>query len=865
MSKIKDILRVKEDIIFGGAIQADWYYNSYGDKAAENFVFHGPNYFGVLEDEVEYNAHKLVDTCTFSKNLIDKICSDDWNPITLSIAGYGTGKSHLAVTLAKLISDPSQEISKKIIRNIRFADHEIANFIDKSLKKPNLCIVLNGMKDFNLNYEIISNIKKTLKKHGYSDEILMEFTKAYSIAGTFLNRNYERFEEDFIEKAGKYNISSVNLKEYLSNNIFKDEVFELINEVYKDINSEYIRWDEGITGAEIIKKLSEKLCGDNQPFNKIVILFDEFGRYLEYVSAYPTRAGDAALQQIYDVVTSSENSILFYGFIQSDLKTYLARVNKSSNVSRYIGRYESGEKLYLSSNIETIFANIIEKYDKHAFDYYIKSWIKSENQSNDYSKLFNYMQKWIQTESKKGLWSNKEKFNNVIVEGIYPFHPLTTYLLTALSEWYQQRSALQFLINNFKIIEEKDIKELGKVPQVFGIDLLKGDLFKELLLAEEEGRQKGENCTVYEKIISKYDEKLNKYNKDILTAILGIKLVKFRIDSRDETLFLLQNLTGYSNKIIEENLIDLEENLGVISFDNRTNSYDFIEDATGINDFNRFIRKKKNDIAIPLGAMINESIYEKIGISSNIKPDFSLKNHIKTSEWQFEQVLLPIDEINNSYLESFIKEFNSKTSVDKPKAKIVYAYFNGSYDYNNIERLMISYKRYELKNYPIVLVLIDDKDNELEEMIISTTIINKLTEEEKMKYSKFINKYSSDVEEHLSIVFRDLLKEKQIIKSEELIKVEKRISIYCNEVLTNLYPNIIPFSFDGFDAKSITNAKKHFMSICSWLLSANSVNEQGYHLLTKEVKNRVEAVLRNNEVGWGILNNKLQFVYPTNL
>lgn len=865
MSKIKDILRVKDDVIFGGAIQVDWYYEDSGNKAAENFVFHGPNYFGVLDNEVEYSSHKLVDTCTFTKNLVDKICSDEGNPITLSIAGYGAGKSHLAVTLAKLISDPNEDISQKIVKNMKFADSEIAHSVSNSLNKPNLCIVLNGMKDFNLNYEIISNIKRTLKQHGYSDEILMEFTKAYNIAGTFLNRNYERFKSDFIEQAKKYNISSSDLREYLLKNIFKDEVFDLINDVYKDINGEYIRWDEGVTGAEIIKKLSEKLCGDNQPFNKIIIFFDEFGRYLEYVSAYPTRAGDAALQQIYDVVTSSENRILFYGFIQSDLKTYLARVNKSSNVSRYIGRYESGEKLYLSSNIETIFANIIEKHDKEAFDYYIKSWINSENQANEYNRLFNYMQQWIQVENKRGLWSDKKKFNTVIVEGIYPFHPLTTYLLTALSDWYQQRSALQFLINNFKKIEEKDIKELGEIPQVFGIDLLKGDLFNELLLAEEEGRQKGENCTIYEKIISKYDEKLNKYNKDILTAILGTKLVKFRMANRDETLFLLQSLTGYSQKVIEETLTDLEENLGIVTFDERTNTYDFIEDATGINDFHRFIRKKKNNIKIPLGAMINGSIYEKIGISSNIKPDFSVRNHIKTSEWQFEQELLPIDEISNSYFESFIKEFNSKTSVDKAKAKILYAYFNSSYDYINIERLMLSCKRYELNSYPIVIVLIDDKDNELEEMIISSTIINKLTDEEKMKYSKFIAKYTSDVEERLSIVFRDLIREKQIVTAENLIKVEKRISMYCNEVLIKLYPNIIPFSFDGFDAKSITNAKKHYMSICTWLLSESSVNEQGYHLLTREVKNRVEAVLRNSEIGWGILNNKLQFVYPTNI
>ncbi|MFQ9249048.1 MAG: hypothetical protein ACLR3R_17460 [Clostridium paraputrificum] len=865
MSKVKDILRIKEDVIFGGAIQADWYYDSNGEKAAENFVFHGPSYFGVLEDEVEYASHKLVDTCTFAENLVNKLCSDEGNPITMSIAGYGTGKSHLAVTLAKLISNPNKDISSKIISNIRIADSGIANFIKKSLNKPNLCIVLNGMKDFNLNYEIINNIKKALKQNGLSDEILMEFTKAYNIARTFLNRNYDRFESEFVTKAKKNNILQDNLNEYLLNNIFKDEVFDLINEVYKDINGDYIRWDEGITGAEIIRKLSEKLCGDNQPFNKIVIFFDEFGRYLEYVSAYPTRAGDAALQQIYDIVTSSENNILFYGFIQSDLKTYLARVNKSSNVSRYIGRYESGEKLYLSSNIETIFANIIEKHDKEAFKHYIKSWIYSEDKVNEYNRLFSCMQQWIQSDNKKGLWSSKDKFNNVIVEGIYPFHPLTTYLLTALSEWYQQRSALQFLINNFKRIEEKDIKELGRIPQVFGIDLLKGDLFKELLLAEEEGRQKGENCTVYEKITSKYDEKLNKYDKDILTAILGSKLMKFRISNRDEMLFLLQNLTGYSTKIIVETLVDLEENLGIISFDERTNTYDFIEDATGISDFNRFIRKKRNEIIIPLGAMINESIYEKIGLSNNIKTDFSARNHIKTSEWQFEQELLPIDDVNSNYFESFIKDFNSKTSVDKAKAKIVYAYYNNSYEYHYIERLIMLSKKYELKNYPMVIVLIDDKDNELQEMIISKTIINKITEEEKMKYSKFITKYSFDIDERLEIVFRELLREKQIITENGVELVSKRVSVYCNELLSNLYPNIIPFPFDGFDSKSITNAKKHFMSICSWLLLGNSVNEQGYHLLTREVKNRVEAVLRNSEIGWGVLDNKFQFIYPVNI
>ena len=864
MTKLNEILRIKEDIIFGGAIQADWYYDNRGSVAAENFVFHGSNYFGVLEDEVEFASHKLIDTCSFTENIAKKIISDEGNPITLAIAGYGTGKSHLAVTLAKLFSDPSTNISNKTISNIRIADSKIAGYLKKSLSKPNFCIVLNGMKDFNLNYEIISNIKITLKDNGYNDEFLAEFTKAYDIASTFVKRNFDRFKNEFINLANKNNMELNELKKYLLNNVYKDEVFELINELYKEVTGDYIRWDEGITAAEVLKKLSEKLCGDNLPFNKIIIFFDEFGRYLEYVSSFPTRAGDAALQQIYDVVTASENTVLLVAFIQSDLKTYLARVSKSSNVSRYIGRYESGEKLYLSSNIETIFANIIEKYNPSAFDHFVRKYFNNKERSYKYDTLFNNFIKWTINNKTRGLWCDKDKFRKVIIEGIYPFHPFTTYLLTSLSDWYQQRSALQFLISSFKHIENKEIKELGDLPQVYAIDLLKGDFFKEILLAEEEGRQKSEYCSVYDKVIAKYDEKINSYDKDILTAVLALKLIKFRTSSKDNLFLLLQNLSGHSDKTIVSSIEELENNIGVLSYDERNFTYDFVEDATGINDFNRFIRKKKQELTIPLNVMINEGVLQKIGISQAIKPNFGLKNNIKTSEWQFDQQLIPIDNIDLIYIECFIKEFKHKTSVDKAKGKIVYVYYNNEYSDKDIDKLLKLYTGYKLKEYPIIFVFLDDKDNEFEEVIIANTLINKFTQEDKVKFSKFITKYTNQNDEKLRNIFRDLISEKHILVNDKLEKIAIRIPIYCNDILDNLYPYIIPFSFDGFDLKTITNSKKYYLNICNWLLSGGAVNEQGFHLLPREVKNRAEAVLRNESTGWGVVSSKFTFTYPTN-
>ena len=53
-----------------------------------------------------------------------------------------------------------------------------------------------------------------------------------------------------------------------------------------------------------------------------------------------------------------------------------------------MGRYESGEKLYLSSNIETIFANIIEKYDFTAFQHFVKGYFNNNDVNDRYDRTF---------------------------------------------------------------------------------------------------------------------------------------------------------------------------------------------------------------------------------------------------------------------------------------------------------------------------------------------------------------------------------------------------------------------------------------------------------------------------------------------
>ena len=66
--------------------------------------------------------------------------------------------------------------------------------------------------------------------------------------------------------------------------------------------------------------------------------------------------------------------------IQADIKTYLVRVDQTRNISRYIGRYDQSDKYHISSNLETVFANLIYRNDKEAFSNTVVKW-QNENEA----------------------------------------------------------------------------------------------------------------------------------------------------------------------------------------------------------------------------------------------------------------------------------------------------------------------------------------------------------------------------------------------------------------------------------------------------------------------------------------------------
>ncbi|MCM3364237.1 hypothetical protein ACTQ5K_08840 [Niallia sp. Sow4_A1] len=863
--QLKDIIRFKKELYFNGAVQVDWFYNyEKQEEVSKSFVFHGPEYFGVGEDDITFKSHRLVDTASFTNILANKLYGDSTDSnFFMTIAPYGTGKSHLAVTIASLFSR-EDKLQKIILNNITKVDKNVASELNSHSLKPNIVLVLNGMKDFNLNYEVLNATQKVLKLHNVNDDFLKTLTKSYDIAKNFVNNTFDNYDDLYNKYANElFNDKKYeDLKTYLIENIIQDaDAFEVINTVYYHINGIYIRWDEGVSAGDVLTKIAETLCGDRGKFNKVIVLFDEFGRYIEFASSYPTRAGDSALQQIYESIQDSGDKIVFVGFIQSDLKSYLTRVDRTANINRYIGRYEASEKIHLSSNLETIFANLIERKDSSNFKNLVAD--KFEKQNKEWKQFHEDFIEWQPQATTSSVWGSYIHFKKVVLEGIFPLHPLTSWMLSNLSSWLQQRSSLTFLERQIEQYGNTFINEFGDLPLIPATRIIRSEFFKELLAAEQEGRKQSEYCILYNQILTKYGDKFDERHKEVLAANLIVRIGRLKTKSIEETKQALKYSTYLSEAEIDKVVSELEHEFGVLSYDDSANVFDFIADATGINDFKRLLSSKRRKLDINIGLVL-DSISNDILPLDTMETSFGRKNQISTREWQFEQQIVHINDVNKSFLLNLKNDFEYSTAPDKPKGKLVWLYIPSLVESEKLSSISSLLERFEFDKMPIGFFALDDQENKFSEALTDYQISNLFTEQEKVKYSKFIPDFKYKAKGIVKDRFNELVSKRIILTKTGLEKASKRPKLYFDALFDELYHAVIPFPFTEFSNKSLGKAKKNLSRIGRLILSGAAF--QLIHSETTEIKNRIETVLFEGRMGsWGIFNNDYQFVSPTNL
>ena len=858
-----ELLEFRKDLYFEGAVQIDWFYDqSRAAKVAENFVFHGKNYFGV--EETISGGKKRIDTVGLVQALSGKLTDETVKVPSLAIADYGTGKSHLAVTIGQLFSGPEYmpETFEKILSNIQMIDAEAAAEIRNNCDGNNFVMVINGMRDFNLHSEILRAAQKSLKLYGLPDDSLRKLNRALETAELFFSRNaktsisaFENIAENYgwMEKGER--LEARIQDELLSN----EEAFDIVNKVYKEINGTEIRWDEGLSASSILEMLVTEYCGMNGRFDHVIVLFDEFGRYLEYASGVnAARSGDSALQQIFEAVQNADGVLQVINFIQSDIKTYLQRVDQTKNISRYIGRYDGSDKYYISSNLETVFANLIQRKDKDAFAATVIAWQK--NNEAVWKTDFDKLNKWLIT---KGMWKDYKLFRKVVIEGIYPMHPLSTFMLTQLSDYLQNRSSLT-LISQY--IEELSGREIGATPiLIMPENLMRGDLYVEMLAAEQDGKQPSQQCIRYDNILRKFGDKLSEKSLTLLRANLILRILRFRTSDYADAKEALSFASGLKIKEIEEELNWLENEYAVLGFDDHAGCFDFMEESNGAHDFK--VIKKRLIAAAKIGVdyISNLKIKEIAGVSDVQPTNFGMQHKIATNEWQYAQDMYPVEEFTQDKALSYVADWQSATSSIAAKGRLIWLYANKDTDADALLRAQQICRKFEGK--PIVVMLINDDDNRLYNSLVEYYVFDTMDDQNRKKYERHYLDGFKQAESNLKDEFENLKKRRLRVLPDGINPIGTRMVNFLTGVFDQIYPDALPFWFDGFVTKANNLSGKggtFYCSIVKMLLSG-TVNSDSIHNFASDIKNRIDAVLMTtSNTSWKCINEQYRMMPPEN-
>lgn len=862
--RIKDLVSFRKEDFFNGAVQTEWFYDTEKAKViAGSYVFHGPKYYGVSAEDVNAGEHRLMDTASFSKTIADKLYSRaPGNCFVMTIAKYGTGKSHLAVCLGAAFSG-DVEVANVVADNISAADSDIGTYIKQVNTKRNLVIVLNGMNNFNLDAEVLRCVRLSLARYGINDDLLKKLTKSYDVAKHFVDHTFEIYQSQFEHEAHKSGLllDGVALKRHLISYVENEsQVLAIINRVYKEINGDSIAWDRGLSAGDILLALQEELCGAEKPFNKILLLFDEFGRYIEYTAANPAIAGEAALQQIFEATQSANGNVVFVGFIQSELEAYLARIDKASNITRYLERYRSAsENLFLSSNFETILANILKKSNPD-FSRVVGGAL--ERYENFFLKIKASLARWDRSSAKKSVWTSDNRYKQVILNGCYPLHPITVWLLAGLDAWMQQRSTLAFAAEMYESVAQSEIQN-AYLSYVYPYQIVDSGIFGEMLNAEEKGLVSSQYCMLYRDILVKVGDKLTDLEKTILKSVLVINMGRMVFYDKDDAIHAIRLCSNCQEEDVQHALKSLEEMHGVVAFDDHAKKFDLIAEANGFNEFKRIFAKYRLGTKSSIDD-IDEAARKFMTLDIPVETSFAQDHHISSTEWIFTKRLMDCGTITESFLRTEIRNVSENCDGEKARGSLIYAYCAGDAS-AEVARLSQLYRELDLKSYPIIILFLDDNEKEMLAALTVKKALQKFSATDKERFQKHLSDQLRIQNNKLCRKFTNCVSKRNMIGDAGLVNYAVRINALCSMRFGELYSKAVPFVFDGFENKSKVQANATLTTVCCYLYNRLLMNPQGYNALSSKDKNRVNSVLSVTAPhAWKVFDSNCHLVEPGN-
>ena len=428
--------------------------------------------------------------------LLEQFTAEQGMRSSILIGPYGKGKSHLLLVLLALLvaenrkeKDPERaNCIEQLVKRLEKVDAKTAQFAKQLLKekKVYLPVIVNAGQNA-LSRSFLLALKESLERVGLGkiapDTYFEEAKKTISVWKTEYPTTYENFQEKIKEEYASFEGFYKGLEQY------EEHALEYFQKIYPmfTAGSQF----EPMVQMDVItlyRSINDILCRE-YGYAGIVVIFDEFSKFVEGYPKEHFSAAMAELQNLCELANSSKGQEVHVILVAHKAMKEYQNVLPKEVIDAYTGVEGRLREIYFTTSLKNsyeLIGNVIQKEEK-SFAKYLESKDMAEIAEKAYGfSYFNH------------LFHQSEEFEKIVVQGCYPFTPVSAYLLLKISEIAVQneRTVFTFLTNEepyslpYFLKEAKlgDVLGAGQIYDYFS-NILKNDishlaLHKEWLKAE---------------------------------------------------------------------------------------------------------------------------------------------------------------------------------------------------------------------------------------------------------------------------------------------------------------------------------------------------------------------------------------------
>lgn len=662
----------------------------------------------------------------FLNYYLDNISGKGDDKSTMVIAPYGKGKSHLILVLLYIISHSDYDDISVLLNKIKYIDNELYDKILKYKNRKLMPIIVSNTRG-TLSQALCYSLKKSLIKYDILDINLdTDYDQAISRLLLWKNDYSNTYDKFALELKSKYHIT---VKKLLNNlREYDDIAMNQFCEIHKSILSgiDFIS-SNSMEVVDYYQEISEKITTEYD-YSGIFVVFDEFSKFLESRDPNTVTNDMKIIQDLAELSNGSKNvqQVHLQLVLHKPIGDYLSMNHIVRNAFKGIeGRVK---EYYLRTTLTNTFELVYNVIKKN------QSYESIKEMNND---LYNYISYNI---SKLPVFYSEFELQNIrneMLDGCYPLHPISAYLLVRISEKVAQneRTLFTFLAKNSPLSLNQICKKEYEFPLLLPTVIY--DYFEELLLNEKDNPN---------------------LHRIIINAKTALSLTKdFQHKQFIKCLALI---------LIVNNNDDLPSNVSVVSQALMISENDCIKMEQTLIKNGIIVKRKsgqlefKINMNLDLNATINNVIntkFNKINIINEL-------SNIYENNVQFPRNYNTVNHITRFYKIDFIEDYNFLSFAD--------------------------FKYYFEKDYRdgLILFLIKGEDD------LSDDVIKKIEEIEDDRvivfYPNQFCDFSSDIRRYLAVNY--LLNDDYFIDENLLIKKELEIILEelkeeINEKINQIY------------------------------------------------------------------------------